>query len=60
MAKDFYEQQDIGEVKYSALIQCEGLKYPKMMSIVEETGSQLAIEEVALENDDDCRDLVAT
>ncbi|XP_026739460.1 uncharacterized protein LOC113502207 [Trichoplusia ni] len=49
-----YDAQDFGDVKYSSQ------PSPKMISIIEETNSQIAIEEIKSEfgDDYDCRDLI--
>ncbi|CAH1639810.1 unnamed protein product [Spodoptera littoralis] len=57
--RDYYDtQQDFGDVK--PMFACERGKMPNMMSIIEETNSQIAIEEIKSECGDDyeCRDLV--
>ncbi|CAH0695317.1 unnamed protein product [Spodoptera exigua] len=42
--RDYYDTQDFGDVK--PMFSCERGKMPNMMSIIEETNSQIAIEEI--------------
>ncbi|XP_047041767.1 uncharacterized protein LOC124645862 [Helicoverpa zea] len=60
--REYYDTQDFGDVKYPTqpMLPSERGKGPNMMSIIEETNSQIAIEEVKSESGDeyDCRDLI--
>ncbi|KAJ8735675.1 hypothetical protein PYW07_007295 [Mythimna separata] len=60
--RQYCDTQDFGDVRYPAqpMLPCERGKSTNMVSIVEETNSQIAVEEIKSECGDDyeCRDLV--